>query len=289
MITKSINYLLLTLLTSGMISCSLLENDSNPAVARVYEKQLLLEDLLAILPPNLNAEDSAMLTKNFIDQWVKKELKVKQAELLLNPSNKDIQKQLDDYRQSLLIHLWEKKMMDEKLDTIVTDTEVFNYYQLHLEDFILKKDIVKMIYIQLSISQYDYYKLRRSLRYSYPEEMESVYEYCSENATQMIDFNNEWVYFDDAIQLVPNKISNAKYFITNNEYNEIIESGHRHIIRVYDHKLAGDPSPLDRVWNDISNLILLKRKMELIKKLETESYREAMKSNKIEIFKLENE
>ncbi len=289
MIQKRIPYLLLIALSTGLFGCTLLESDSNPAVARVYEKQLLLEDLKAILPPNLNPEDSAMLSKNFIDQWVKKELKVKQAELLLNPSSKDIQKQLDDYRQSLLIHLWEKKMMDEKLDTIVTDTEVFNYYQLHLEDFILKKDLVKMIYIQLSISQYDYYKLRRSLRYSYPEEMESVYEYCSENATQMIDFNNEWVYFDDAIQLVPNKITNAKYFITNNEYNEIIESGHRHIIRVYDHKLSGDPSPLDRVWNDISNLILLKRKMELIKKLETEGYNEAMKSNKIEIFKLENE
>lgn len=284
---RKYTYILLILIgaTGGFAACSGGESDSNPVVAKVYEKHLHLTDLQAIIPQNLNPDDSTLLAKNFIDQWVKKELKVKQAEMLFNPESSEIQKQLDDYRQSLLIHLWEKKMMEEKLDTIVTDREVFNYYQLHLEDFILKKDLVKMIYIQLNISQSDYYKLRKSLRYDYPEDMESVYAYCSENATQLIDFNNEWVYFEDAIQLVPNKITNPKYFISNNEYNEIIDNGHRHIVRVYDHKLAGDPSPLDRVWNDISNLILLKRKMELIKKLENESYNEAIKSSHIEIYK----
>jgi hypothetical protein len=286
---KQSKLLFLGLLSMFFISCSNQSGDENPVVARVYDKQLRLNELTAAVPAGMNPQDSVKLCKNYIDQWVKRQLKVKKAELFLNPSSDDIQKQLEDYRQSLLIHLYEKEVIRESLDTILADNEIFNYYQLHLEDFILKKDLVKMIYIQLDIDARDYYKFRRTLRYDYPDEMESVYQYCQENATQLLDFNNEWVYFEDAAQLIPNKISNPNYFISNNEYNEIIKDGYRHIVRIYDHKLAGDPSPIDRVWNDISNLILLKRKMELIKDLEQENFDEALKFDHIKIYPITNE
>jgi hypothetical protein len=286
---KQSKLLFLGLLSMFFISCSNQSGDENPVVARVYDKQLRLNELAAAVPAGMNPQDSVKLCKNYIDQWVKRQLKVKKAELFLNPSSDDIQKQLEDYRQSLLIHLYEKEVIRESLDTILADNEIFNYYQLHLEDFILKKDLVKMIYIQLDIDARDYYKFRRTLRYDYPDEMESVYQYCQENATQLLDFNNEWVYFEDAAQLIPNKISNPNYFISNNEYNEIIKDGYRHIVRIYDHKLAGDPSPIDRVWNDISNLILLKRKMELIKDLEQENFDEALKFDHIKIYPITNE
>lgn len=278
-----------TLILSSFLACSSRGSEDDPVVARVYDKQLFLSELGTAVPSGMNPLDSAKLCKNYIDQWIKRQLKVKKAEFALNTASSEIQKQIEDYRQSLLIHLYEKEIIRENLDTVLADNEIFNYYQLHLEDFILKKDLVKMIYIQLDIDAKDYYKFRRSLRYDYPDEMESVYQYCQDNATQMLDFNNEWVYFEDAAQLIPNKISNPQYFITNNEYNEIIKDGYRHIVRIYDHKLAGDPSPIDRVWNDISNLILLKRKMELIKSLEQENFDQALKSNQIEIYAIANE
>lgn len=284
-----IHSILLSLIAVSLVACSGNKQGDDPVVARVYDKELRLSELSMAVPEEMNPQDSAKLCKNFIDQWIKRQLKVKKAEIALNTASGDIQKQIEDYRQSLLIHLYEKEILKESLDTILADNEIFNYYQLHLEDFILKKDLVKMIYIQLDIDARDYYKFRRTLRYDYPDDMESVYQYCQENATQMLDFNNEWVYFEDAAQLIPNKISNPQYFISNNEYNEIIKDGYRHIVRVYDHKLSGDPSPIDRVWNDISNLILLKRKMELIKNLEQENFDDALKSNQIEIYTLSNE
>lgn len=102
-------------------------------VAECYDKKLYADELEGLVPSSAGKLDSMAQTSAYIDTWVHRQLLVHQAEMNLSPRQLDFTKQLQDYRNSLVIYAYETQLVDRYLDTVVTQEEITTYYEEHEE------------------------------------------------------------------------------------------------------------------------------------------------------------
>ena len=113
-------------------------------VARVYDHELHRSDLAGIVPEGLSPEDSAAIIGNYVAQWVRQTVVLAKADKNVK---QDFTRQLGEYRNSLLTYAYERQIVDQLLDTVVTPAQIREYYDNHRSDFLLKNSIVKAVYV----------------------------------------------------------------------------------------------------------------------------------------------
>src|SRR5665647_997776 len=102
-------------------SCSYIGYKSeDPYVAKVFDKVYLLKDLKSQLPVGMTKPDSLARVNDILTRWVKKELLLKMAEENLDESQRDLSRELEEYRNSMLIHRYQQQLLNQKLDTVLT-------------------------------------------------------------------------------------------------------------------------------------------------------------------------
>ena len=112
----------------SLCSCQNSKKDKDgKAVAKVYDKVLYQSDLQGVLYDGISTNDSIVKTKAFIDNWIRRQLIIHQAENTLDKSDIDFSKQLEEYRNDLIIHKYESMLIEQNLDTIVSDEEIAKY------------------------------------------------------------------------------------------------------------------------------------------------------------------
>jgi len=137
------------ILVLALFSCQNSKNgkDDKP-VAAIYDKVLYQSDLQGIMYDGISTNDSLVRTKVFIDNWIRRQLLIHQAENNLDKSELDCVKEIEDYRNSLIIYKYESMLIAQNLDTVVSDEEIEKY----LKDNALidmNKDAVRSIILNI--------------------------------------------------------------------------------------------------------------------------------------------
>ena len=112
-------------------------------LARVGRTELTVRDVLSAVPAGMNEADSTAFVDLYVDRWVRKQLKLGEAERLFTASAEDIDRMVEEYRQGLLIRKLDRFWVDRSIDTTFTDDEIAAYYREHLDDFRLDRTLVK--------------------------------------------------------------------------------------------------------------------------------------------------
>jgi hypothetical protein len=253
-------------------------------VARVLNKTLTANEMKRIFPEGVSAKDSIQIAKNFIEKWVQKQLLLNKAELNLTEDEKDVSEQIENYRSSLLIYKYEQSLLKQKLDTIIRDKEIEEYYNQNVSNFLLNRDIVKSIFIKVPRSAPDIYKLRQWYRSDDPESIKNLEAYCFQHAKTYDFFNESWVDFSGLLDKIPVQIGNPGNFLRYRQTIEASDSVYYYFVRIYKYALNGDPSPLELVKNDIEKIILNKRKIRLLNDLETSIYNDAQNRGQFTLY-----
>lgn len=279
------NILSLSLVLTGMISCTTLENRGREQVlARVYEKNLYVSDVRDIFPEGISHSDSVIILQNFVDNWVKKQLILQKAELNLTEAQKDVTLQLDEYRSSLLIYKYEQNLIAQKLDTVITREEVNAYYDENPSNFSLDGHIIKCLFIQLPNDAPNLYRIRQLYRSEREEDIQQLESYCYQYAVKYDDFNEEWVPFESIIRELPVEIRNPERYLRYNRYVEQQDSLHRFLVNIREYNLAGTVAPLPYVEGKIRTIILNKRKVQFVNDLENNIYMDALNKGDFTIY-----
>jgi hypothetical protein len=117
---------------------------SGEVLVRVYDKYLYASDLEGVIPPGASARDSLTAVRNFIQNWVDKELIVKKAEQNLPDELQDFSRRIEEYRNSLIIFEYEKMLVRQELDTNIAMDAILDYYERQKSNFALKEDILDL-------------------------------------------------------------------------------------------------------------------------------------------------
>jgi hypothetical protein len=268
-----------------LTSCSyFFKKKTERVLARVYDDYLYESDLKGVITAGVSAKDSANLARNFIDTWVHQKLLIQQAKNNLTSQQMDFSIQLENYKNSLTIYEYEHELVNQKLDTIVSDEEIENYYASNQQNFLLKENIVQLQYVKLPLRSQNLNQLRKLLNSDASEDKTKLSELAEKYAADYFLDDQNWLLLNDVLTQIPIRTYNQEEFLRTHHVLEVQDSGYYYIIRFRDFRIKDNVSPLSFEKERIRNIILNKRKMELINKMHQDVFENALKKNDFEIF-----
>jgi Skp family chaperone for outer membrane proteins len=255
------------------------------AIAQVGRIVLYYDEMPKLIKRGINEADSTALFQNYINKWAKRQLLLQKAEDNLSPALKDeIAKQLEETRANLVIYQYQRQMILEKLDTILTDAELENYYAANENSFILTSNIVKALFIKLPLETPDLNKIKSLARSNDHNDLQQLESSCYQFAEKFDDFNEEWVPMDRLSVELPQNIENEENFLKRNTFFETSDSTSVYLISIRDYRLRSSLAPFEYVKDDIKRIIWNTRRFEFIQSLENGIYNDALKENSFKIY-----
>lgn len=253
-------------------------------VARVLGKYLYESDMAGLVPTDATSEDSMAIISSFINNWIKNQLLLSQAEKNLTSQQKDFSRQLEEYRNSLIVYAYESELVRQNLDTIIPDSELKNYYDENIENFTLKEDIIRFFYIKMRSDSPALIPMAKLFRKNFARNQDSLVYYAINFSEDYSLVNEEWVPLNHFLSKVPLTIENPKNFIEANPIVEIPEDPYHHLIYFIDYKLKGSIAPFLYTRENIRLILLNQRKRMLIREMHQEIYEQAREKNDFEYF-----
>jgi len=278
---KNLLWLLVLLLASCVGSSN---RGSENVLARVGKIYLYESELEGIVPAGTSVKDSISIVKNYVNGWISQQLFLEKAIKNLREEDIKFEKQLEEYRNSLIIYKYESELVRQNLDTTITDLEIEAYYNENPENFQLKNNIVRVYYARFD---QDLPKLRKIRNFFYsdtPEHRDSV-EYYIEKFSDLYFLNDEtWILFSDVLKFVPINTYNQEAFLQNNVNIEVREEPYVYFVSFSDFRIKDGISPLSFEKENIRQIILNKRKLTIINNMRDEVFNTALERNEFEIY-----
>jgi len=253
-------------------------------LARVGDEYLYEEELKDLIPEGTSPKDSIILVRNFVNNWVKTTLMVHQAEKNLTGRQLNFDQQLRDYKNSLITFKYESEWIKQNLDTVVSEEEIETYYKDHLSNFELKENIVKVLYVVLDKDAEQ--DLNINAVFNLPDSLmlDSLEVLCEQYANLYYLDTSNWVRFSKLQKRIPVETYNQELFLKENKFVRLSKEEEVYLVKFFDYKIKDDISPLELEYDDIRNIIINKRKMELIKKMRNDIYQNALTNKEFEIY-----
>ena len=258
---KLITYLIVIL---GVMSCQQ-QSPNADAAARVNDRYLSKGELNMAMPKGLPAEDSLLFRNNFIKMWATKELLLEKARINVDDRDGDIKELVRNYEQELLIERYKKALLQQELDTLITETDLNDYYEANKNVYRLNEELMQLKYIHFSSDLSDKKDLIELFRSNDQEDIEELI--ARELEFYSFSFNDSiWVSYRD----VEKKLAFLKdeKNIKKNQFIQKEDSLGVYLLAVKDMRHRNDIAPKEYVIPTIQQMILHKRKLELMNEIE---------------------
>jgi hypothetical protein len=257
------------------------DKDDSDIVARAFGNTLLKKEILKNIPYGSSTTDSVEIAHDYIEQWLRKQIVLRKAELNLDEEQKEVSQQLEDYKTSLLIFAYEQELIRQKLDTLVSEKEIEDYYKSNQANFELKNNIIRLRYVKLPIKAPNIEKVKSWLQKG---DLNKLEQYCSTYAVNYLLSDDTWLLLDDVLKEIPLADYNAEQFSRNIRVLERKDTEYLYLIHISGFMVKESNAPLSFEKNNIRNIILNKRKIMLIQQMQEEAYQEALNSKDAEIY-----
>ncbi|QTD38383.1 hypothetical protein JL193_03545 [Polaribacter batillariae] len=276
-----IGFCVLTFASCDYFSVKEKEASSSEIVAIVNTDKLFREDLKSILPVNISKEDSLVLVKSYIQDWAIKKLLLKKAENNSSlESLKEIEVLVNDYRESLLINKYKSEIINQKLDTVISEEEVANYYNLNKENFKLNEELVKAKYLSFDNDLKDKKEIITLFQSNKIEDLEELER--KQLSFKLYNLNDSvWTEVDKILLKLPFSKENL---LKKTKFTQKQDSLSLYLVAIKDVLPRNEIAPLSYIESKIKQMILHKRKIELIRDIEKIIVKDATQNNNFKIY-----
>lgn len=272
-----------------LAGCDYFQKSSKEVVvAECYGKYLYESDLQGIVPEGASIMDSIQRVSTFIDSWIKRQVLIHQAENNLNKDKLDLKKQLEEYRNSLIIYEYESQLINQKLDTVVSEDAIAEYYEQNKEDFQLRNTMVRVAYVILNENEDKDNKQKATFQklLSDPDTLllQNIDILANYYAVKGYVDVDQWMRLDDLTNIIPIEIFNAESFLKKNKFVCFDMNEYTYMVRFVDYLLEESTSPLEMVHDNIKSVILEHRKQAMLEKMRTSIYNKARREHAFEVY-----
>ena len=272
---------LITLLI--ICSCDLPTNEESNAVARVGEDFLFISDLENQIGPN--GSDSIQITSKTINEWAEELLYLKKAEINLSfLEKKGLEELVSTYRNDLYVKTYKDKAIQSQLDSIVEKEEIEYYFDQNKFNFKTNKDLMRGRYVRVRNENYNLRSIRKSIR-RYNENDKVFLDSIALQFTTYSLNDSIWVQASQFFNRLPS-ISERRYknFLKNDTFFELQDSLEVYLVVIEEVVLRNDLAPLDYVAPTLKQILINKRKLELMRQLDREIIEEGLRQNIYEVY-----
>src|SRR6056297_58285 len=255
--------------------------DQSLVIAQVGKSKLTEQNLDNMVGENFYGEDSARAINTYIRRWVKEELIKIEAEKNLK-ADAEIQRMVDEYRKSLLIHKFQQEIAREKLDSNITQRDIAQQYKKNKASFILAEPIFAIRWIIITNTNISADELEKHW-----EQNDSFTEEKWGKLAELYANNynldpNIWWGKTELLSLLPIK-DNALLNKTDKVMRKSLGEEETLLLDVIQFKNQGELAPMSFVEDDIKSYILHQRKEAFLKDYRENLYEKAVNSNTVKI------
>jgi hypothetical protein len=279
---RYINFIILFAGVCFTYSCNQEVENNEPYIARYKDIKLNKSDITSLVG-NTTGKDSIELIRTYAEQWLKEQILLDLANTNLITEQKDITRDVEHYRNTLLIYKYHQEYIRQHLDTTFTKAELEEYYNSHFGEYFLEENILQALFIQVPKSAPRSDFVKRFYQSEKPKDVEKLDQYCNKNAYKYDDFRDKWVSFSQVQNYLPEVITDQETFLQNNKYFEMADTNFYYFLKIKDYKLKGSHAPFEFATEMIKPALINKRKNELILNLETGAFNDAIQNKDAEI------
>ncbi|CDF78590.1 conserved hypothetical protein [Formosa agariphila KMM 3901] len=270
----------------SLSSCQLFKTeDTRIPIARVNDSYLYQEDIETLIDEGTSVEDSTLLVQNFITRWATQELLVDGAKRNLNEDKlEDFQRLVNQYKRDLYSKAYLEALVRRSVDTSVSIQEAERYYKTNIEAFKLNEDLIKFRYINIDENRLDFKNIQSKFkRYNSVDkrELDSVSIQFKSYALN----DSIWIKVSQVLSKIPVvSAENKEQLLKKSNFIQLKDSLGVYLMHVNDVLLRGSTAPLEYVKPTIDQIVINKRKLELIRDLEKDITKDAIKNKQFEIY-----
>jgi hypothetical protein len=259
-------------------------DENRQPVARVNTAYLYKDELTGIVPPNASKLDSTSWVEGYIDSWIRKQLLIQEATRKININEAEVERKILDYRYSIIAYEYQSQYVKQNLDTVVKANEIEGYYKTNIDNFILKQNIIRGTFMKVPKNAPQTQKIKEWIFSQKESDKAELKSYCLSFSAAYHISDSTWMIFDELVRNSPLvEIPNKVQFLKSNPYYETDDEAYLYFLKVDEYRITDNVSPLEFVRDEIKNIILNKRKVELAKKLEDDVYNHALDQKEFEI------
>ena len=280
-------------MTLAALSCGQQSDPDDPVVARAHDQFLHRSDLRRMIPMGVTSADSASRAKALIEIWLREQVVIARATANLSQAERSFEEQLRNYRNSLILYAYERELVRQKMDTVVSEQEIRSWYEANTSNFQLKEDIVRARWFKVPISTEHREEARRQqrkleawFRSEKEEDRHELEVWLAQRGIEVHDTGRNWMQFTDLRNDVSMPAGQPSDLLASAASHKwvVADSANTSFVQVLEHRLGKSTSPLELVKQDIRGILLNQRKLKMIERMHEDLYREALEKREIEVF-----
>ncbi len=241
---------------------------------------LYTEDLERVKPTGLSRDDSVMFTEKYIRNWIEDVLLWQKAVRNVG-SGDEVEEMVAAYRRSLVLHLYQQALMDERINSEIGNNEVDSFYQLHPENYRLEYPLAKGLYIKVPLDGKDVNKIRQWYTRTDRETLEKIEKFSLQHAVDYLYFYDRWTRIEDVIRKMPVNVNDVSAYVKRFPEVEVKDTAFYYFLHVDSLLDVGDLKPVEYAAGEIREALLNERRVDFMKQLRNQLYEEAQKQEKV--------
>lgn len=248
-------------------------------IASYNNEKLYLSNLEGFFPDGSTASDSSNILNTFIENWVREKILLAEAEKYI-ADDIDVDQLVQDYKESLLTHNYESQLVEERLDTIITQEEKKTFYDLNRRNFLLAEKIGNIVYAiipednpEMSSFKKDWIKQNR----------ESASQYCEKYGVDHSFNDPNWITFARLKSKLPEELFSDSQLRSRKSLDKV-KDGDQYFVKVYDYKDENEEAPLAYIEDKIEKVLLYNRKVSLLREIKEKLYERELEFKRIKIY-----
>ena len=287
MIRKFYITAIFTVVLPALVSCraisSFLSNDE--IVAQVGQEKLYKSAIDMVVPKGLSPEDSTRLAARYISSWASEHVYLKIAEEQLSKSEKDVTKELEDYRRSLLKYRYEQLYVNERLDTTVTQEDVEEYYNANQSKFILDRPVIKARYLNIDKNSPVLKQIRKRMSSQDANDLVEADSLAFSSALKFTTWDNRWIDMAVLAKEYTADWSDLQAKLSKGWIESVDTVGYMRLTYIPEIIQKGQVAPVEYCSERIKDIIISERKHDLISSLEQDLLNDARDNGQFVIYR----
>jgi len=268
------------------MSCDFFKStDNREPIARVNDAYLYKEDVEDIVPEGASKEDSILMVNAYVNRWARQLLLMDGALVNLSEEKQnEFSRFVNQYKNDLYTKAYLEGLVKKNIDTVVHANEAEVFYEANKESFKLNDDLLQFRYISLPLNPIDVDTIKNRFRRFKNKDK----RYLDSISVQFKSYSlndSIWIKFSQVAEKIPVvSIENKKQLLKKTNFLQLKDSLNLYLMQVNDVRLQNDYAPLEYVSTSIKQIVINKRKLELIKQLENDITKDAIKNNQFQIY-----
>ncbi len=277
----------IVVLFSLLASCNGLFNseEEKEPLARVGDSYLYKSDVASMLRSNMSAQDSAFFVANYINTWAARQLLLSKAKInLAEDKQTEYDRLVEDYKTELYTRAYMDALVQRSSDTAISESQLRQFYEKEKENFRATEKLLRLRFVTLPNQFLDKNVVVEKLKGFQPDD--KIYLDSIAVQFKKIHFNDSvWVSATRIIEEIPPlNYQNLDRHLKKSQFFELQDSLGVYLGKVTDVLEANEVAPISYIAPKIKQIIQNRRRLDYIRKLETEIIDEAIKKNEFEVY-----